>query len=160
MSISNSDDKKERFSKKISRRLFSRHENIRIRDHIEDFISEYATVESRRSSQEKFKFYHSHVKFDLSQSQSQNLSLLLSIRNSNTSHTSIRSLKSLSTTTILSYSFHHRVSTNVNWSVSIELSAMQIVVIVTRLSVVTQSTISDTRTSTIRSILYQTRITS
>lgn len=159
MPISNSDDKKERFPKEISRRLFPRHEDIRIRDHIEDSISGYATVEPRRSSQEKLKSHHSHVRFDLPQSQPQNLPLLLPTRSSNTSHTSIRSLKPSSTTTILSYSPHHQVSTNVNWSVIIELSAMQAVVIVTRLSVVTQSTISGTRTSTIRSTLHQTCIT-
>jgi len=65
MPISNPDDKKERFPKEISRRLFPRHGDIRIRDHIEDSISEYAAVEPRRSSQEELKPYP-HVRFDLS----------------------------------------------------------------------------------------------
>jgi len=159
MPISNPDDKKERFPKEISRRLFPRHGDIRIRDHIEDSISGYAAVEPRRSSQEELKSHHPHVRFDLPQSQPQNLPLLLPTRSSNTSHTSIRLLKPPSTTTILPYLPHHRVPTNANGSATIELPAMQAAATVTRLPVVAQPTISGTRTSTIRPALHQTRIT-
>ena len=54
MPISNPDDKKERFPKEISRRLFPGHEDRRIRNRIEDVISEHAAVEiPRRASQEE-----------------------------------------------------------------------------------------------------------
>lgn len=54
MPISNPDDKKERFPKEISRRLFPGHEDRRIREHIEDSISEHAAVDlPRRSSREE-----------------------------------------------------------------------------------------------------------
>ena len=48
MPISNPDDKKERFPKEISRRLFPGHEDRRIRDRIEDAISKHAAVDLPR----------------------------------------------------------------------------------------------------------------
>ena len=48
MPISNPDDKKERFPKEISRRLFPGHEDRRIRDRIDDAISEHAAVDLPR----------------------------------------------------------------------------------------------------------------
>lgn len=54
MPISNPDDKKERFPKEISRRLFPGHEDRRTRHRIEDSISEHAAVDlPRRSSREE-----------------------------------------------------------------------------------------------------------
>ena len=54
MPISNPDDKKERFPKEISRRLFPGHEDRRVRNNIEDSISEHAAVKlPRRSSREE-----------------------------------------------------------------------------------------------------------
>ena len=54
MPISNPDDKKERFPKEISRRLFPGHDDRRIRHCIEDAISEHAAVDlPRRSSREE-----------------------------------------------------------------------------------------------------------
>lgn len=54
MPISNPDDKKERFPKEISRRLFPGHEDRRIRELIEDSICEHAAVDlPRRSSREE-----------------------------------------------------------------------------------------------------------
>ena len=50
MPISNPDDKKERFPKEISRRLFPGHDDRRIRDRIEDAISEHAAVDLPRRS--------------------------------------------------------------------------------------------------------------
>ena len=53
MPISNPDDKKERFPKEISRRLFPGHGDRRVRDRIEDAIAEHAAVEiPRRASHE------------------------------------------------------------------------------------------------------------
>lgn len=53
MPISNPDDKKERFPKEISRRLFPNHEDLKIRYKIEDSISEHAAIEiPRRTSHE------------------------------------------------------------------------------------------------------------
>ena len=54
MPISNPDDKKERFPKEISRRLFPGHGDTSIRDRIEDSISEHAAVNlPRRSSRDE-----------------------------------------------------------------------------------------------------------
>ncbi len=54
MPISNPDDKKERFPKDISRRLFPGHEDRKIRTRIEDSVSEHAAVNlPRRSSREE-----------------------------------------------------------------------------------------------------------
>jgi len=54
MPISNPDDKKERFPKEISRRLFPGHEDRRIRNRIEDTISEHAAVDlPRRTSRDE-----------------------------------------------------------------------------------------------------------
>jgi len=54
MPISNPDDKKERFPKEISRRLFPGHGDYSIRDRIENAIEEHAAVEiPRRSSREE-----------------------------------------------------------------------------------------------------------
>ena len=50
MPISNPDDKKERFPKEISRRLFPGHGDTQIRDQIEDSISEHAAVDLPRGS--------------------------------------------------------------------------------------------------------------
>ena len=50
MPISNPDDKKERFPKEISRRLFPTHEDLRIRHRIEDSIAEHAAIELPRPS--------------------------------------------------------------------------------------------------------------
>ena len=51
MPINNPDDKKERFPKEISRRLFPAHEDTRIRHLIEDSIAEHAAIDiPRRSS--------------------------------------------------------------------------------------------------------------
>lgn len=56
MPINNPDDKKERFPKEISRRLFPNHEDRKLRDRIEDSIAEHAAVEiPRRASQESFQ---------------------------------------------------------------------------------------------------------
>lgn len=55
MPISNPDDKKERFPKEISRRLFPGHEDRRTRTRIETSIAEHAAVEiPRRTSHESF----------------------------------------------------------------------------------------------------------
>ncbi len=55
MPISNPDDKKERFPKEISRRLFPAHEDRKIGDLIAESISEHASVDiQRRTSQESF----------------------------------------------------------------------------------------------------------
>ena len=60
MPISNPDDKKERFPKEISRRLFPGHDDRRVRDRIEDTISEHAAVDlPRRSSREEPQMQHS-----------------------------------------------------------------------------------------------------
>lgn len=54
MPISNPDNKKERFPKEISRRLFPGHGDTSIRDRIEDSISEHAAVDlPRRSSRDE-----------------------------------------------------------------------------------------------------------
>lgn len=54
MPISNPDDKKERFPKEISRRLFPSHGDCSIRDRIENAIEEHAAVDlPRRSSREE-----------------------------------------------------------------------------------------------------------
>lgn len=54
MPISNPDDRKERFPKEISRRLFPGQEDRRIRDRIQDSISEHAAIDlPRRSSREE-----------------------------------------------------------------------------------------------------------
>lgn len=54
MPISNPDDKKERFPKEISRRLFPGHADEATRDRIEDSISEHAAVDlPRRSSRDE-----------------------------------------------------------------------------------------------------------
>ncbi len=50
MPISNPDDKKERFPKEISRRLFPNHEDLRIRHRIEDSIAEHAAIELPRQT--------------------------------------------------------------------------------------------------------------
>lgn len=50
MPISNPDDKKERFPKEISRRLFPKHEDHKIRHRIEDSIAEHAAIELPRQS--------------------------------------------------------------------------------------------------------------
>ena len=56
MPISNPDDKKERFPKEISRRLFPGHGDDKVRDRIEDSIQEHAAVEiPRRTSREEPK---------------------------------------------------------------------------------------------------------
>ena len=56
MPISNPDDKKERFPKEISRRLFPTHEELKIRHRIEDSMVEHASIEiPRRLSQEELK---------------------------------------------------------------------------------------------------------
>lgn len=63
MPISNPDDKKERFPKEISRRLFPGHEDRRLRSRIEESISEHAAVElPRHSNHEESQLHHeSHV---------------------------------------------------------------------------------------------------
>ena len=54
MPICNPDDRKERFPKELSRRLFPGHEDRRIRERLEDSISEHAAIEiPRRSSREE-----------------------------------------------------------------------------------------------------------
>ena len=54
MPISNPDDKKERFPKEISRRLFPGHGDRKVRERIEDSITEHAAVDlPRRSSREE-----------------------------------------------------------------------------------------------------------
>ena len=56
MPISNPDDKKERFPKEISRRLFPGHSDNEVRDRIEDSIAEHAAVEvPRRINREQSK---------------------------------------------------------------------------------------------------------
>ena len=59
MPISNPDDKKERFPKEISRRLFPTHEDLKIRHLIEDSMIEHASIEiQRRSSHDELKVHH------------------------------------------------------------------------------------------------------
>lgn len=54
MPICNPDDRKERFPKELSRRLFPGHEDRRIREKLEDSISEHAAIEiPRRPSREE-----------------------------------------------------------------------------------------------------------
>lgn len=54
MPICNPDDRKERFPKELSRRLFPGHEDRKIRKKLEDSISEHAAIEiPRRSSREE-----------------------------------------------------------------------------------------------------------
>ena len=56
MPISNPDDKKERFPKEISRRLFPTQEDLKVRHRIEDSMVEHASIEiPRRTSQEELK---------------------------------------------------------------------------------------------------------
>ena len=54
MPICNPDDRKERFPKELSRRLFPGHEDRRIRERLEDSISEHAAIDiPRRPSREE-----------------------------------------------------------------------------------------------------------
>ena len=54
MPICNPDDRKERFPKELSRRLFPGHEDRKIRERLEDSISEHAAIElPRRPSREE-----------------------------------------------------------------------------------------------------------
>lgn len=60
MPISNPDDKKERFPKEISRRLFPGQEDRRIRENIEDAISKHAAVDLPRRSSRDESQHQSH----------------------------------------------------------------------------------------------------
>ena len=67
MPISNPDDKKERFPKEISRRLFPVHEDTRTREMIEDSISEHAAIDLPR--QPSHESLHSHSEATNAQAQ-------------------------------------------------------------------------------------------
>lgn len=69
MPISNPDDKKERFPKEISRRLFPSSEDRRVREKLEKAISEHAQIDIPRRSEEHSPVHRHSVSESQNQSQ-------------------------------------------------------------------------------------------